>query len=228
VGSEITPWDWNRILFGEAPPEFLVEVVIRTLIMYLLLLVVVRLMGKRMSGQISITELAVMITLGAIISPAMQLPDRSILFGCIALFVIYLLHWLFNSMSTRFEKIEKLTEGQMTSLVKDGILQVNNMKSVGVSRQELFAQLRKKNIDNLASVQRVYLESCGMFTIFLSNDKKPGLPVFPEKDKHILDFKERVDHGLRACANCGHVQHIRNDDQKCEICNEIFWQEAYM
>ena len=48
--EEIEPWDWPRILFGQAPPEFLVEVLMRTLIVYLALQVVVRLMGKRMGG----------------------------------------------------------------------------------------------------------------------------------------------------------------------------------
>src|SRR5687767_8208554 len=83
--EEINLWDIERLLFGRAPPEFLLEVFIRALIVYLATLVVVRLLGKRMSGQLTITEMAVMITLGAIISVPMQLPDRGILPGLLAL-----------------------------------------------------------------------------------------------------------------------------------------------
>src|SRR6476659_4263861 len=71
--DEIHFGDIKRWLFGDAPPEFMIEVFIRTILIYLFLLLIVRLMGKRMSGQITLTEMAVMITLGAIVSPAIQL-----------------------------------------------------------------------------------------------------------------------------------------------------------
>ena len=83
--EEIKPWDWQRIFLGEAPAEFLLEVLIRTIVIYLVLLVVLRLLGKRMDGQLTLTEMAVMITLGAIVSVPMQIPDRGILMGVVAL-----------------------------------------------------------------------------------------------------------------------------------------------
>ena len=55
--------DIQRILFGEAPPQFLLEVLIRTVIIFLALLVFLRLIGKRMGGVLTISELAVMLTL---------------------------------------------------------------------------------------------------------------------------------------------------------------------
>ena len=83
--EDIQPWDWQRILFGEAPPEFLVEVFVRTFIIYIALLIIVRLMGKRMGGQLTVSELAVMVTLGAIVSPAMQIPQLGVLMGILIL-----------------------------------------------------------------------------------------------------------------------------------------------
>ena len=79
--------DIYRILFGEAPVEFLVEVFIRTWLIYLILLIIVRLMGKRMSGQLTIAEMAVMVTMGAIVAPAMQIPNLGILQGALILFL---------------------------------------------------------------------------------------------------------------------------------------------
>ncbi len=76
---EIKLDDTGRILFGEAPAEFLLEVLIRTLIIYVALLVTVRLMGKRMVGQLTISEMSVMLTLGAIVSPGMQAPATRLL-----------------------------------------------------------------------------------------------------------------------------------------------------
>ena len=83
--EDIRLGDWHRILIGDAPIEFLVEVFIRTTLIYALLLVVMRLLGKRMNGQLTNLELAVMLTMGAIIAPPMQLPDRGLLSGVLAL-----------------------------------------------------------------------------------------------------------------------------------------------
>jgi uncharacterized membrane protein YcaP (DUF421 family) len=61
------------------------EVFIRTLIIYVFLLFVLRWLGKRMSGQLAIMELSVMLTLGAIAAASMQLPDHGILEGFLLL-----------------------------------------------------------------------------------------------------------------------------------------------
>ncbi len=61
---EIIPLDMQRMLFGDAPAAYLLECGIRTLIVYIILLIVLKFMGKRMNGQLTITELAVMLSLG--------------------------------------------------------------------------------------------------------------------------------------------------------------------
>jgi uncharacterized membrane protein YcaP (DUF421 family) len=83
--DEIHLEDIQRILFGQAPPQFLLEVFIRTVVIYISLLFIVRLLGKRMSGQLTIMEMAVMLTLGAIVSVPMQMPDRGLLQGALLL-----------------------------------------------------------------------------------------------------------------------------------------------
>jgi hypothetical protein len=50
--------DWSRLLLGEAPPLFLLEVFVRTLVIYVFLLFILRWLGKRMSGQLIIMELS--------------------------------------------------------------------------------------------------------------------------------------------------------------------------
>src|ERR1700712_3706164 len=90
--QEIHLDDIHRILFGEAPSIFLLEVFVRTILIYLFLLFVVRWLGKRMSGQLTIMEMAVMLTLGAIVSVGMQVPDRGILLSVLVLLVTLAFH----------------------------------------------------------------------------------------------------------------------------------------
>ncbi|MDQ4139865.1 MAG: hypothetical protein M3142_05015, partial [Bacteroidota bacterium] len=102
--EEIFLGDWQRILLGNAPWEFMLEVFIRTAIVYVALLITWRLLGKRMSAQLTITELAVMITLGGIASVPMQLPDRGILLGFLGLAIAILFQRGLNLVTFRSRK----------------------------------------------------------------------------------------------------------------------------
>ena len=75
----------QRILFGEAPIEFLWETLIRTFLIYAFLLLIIKWLGKRMSGQLSINVMAVMLVLGAIVSVPMQVPESELSQGVLLL-----------------------------------------------------------------------------------------------------------------------------------------------
>src|ERR1700712_3676755 len=147
--EEIHLGDIKRILFGQTPPEFMLEVAIRTILIYILLLLAVRLMGKRMSGQITITELSVMVTLGAIVSPVMQLADRGIIFGILALAVAVSFQCGINLWGVKNEKVENIVQGKISLLVKDGMLVLEEMAKTQITKQQLFSLLRAKKIQNL-------------------------------------------------------------------------------
>src|SRR5438046_2471334 len=80
--------DIQRILLGDAPGEFLLEVFLRTIVAYIIMLVIVKLLGKRMSRKLTATEMAVMLMFGAIISGMMQIPDRGVLEGAFVLLLV--------------------------------------------------------------------------------------------------------------------------------------------
>src|ERR1700710_487373 len=122
--EEIHIDDIQRILFGQTPPIFLLETFIRSLIIFVCLLVVVRWLGKRMSGQLTIMEMAVMLTLGAIVSVGMQVPDRGILLSILVLLVTLTFHRGLGKLGFKSARIEDLTQGKMSLLVKDGVLEV--------------------------------------------------------------------------------------------------------
>ena len=226
--EEIHFGDIERLLFGQAPPEFMLEVFIRTILVYLFLLLIVRLLGKRMAAQMTINELAVMLTLGAIVSPAMQLPDKGILFGILVLICVLLFQRGLNLLEFKNVKVEKTTQGDMSLLVKDGILNVEELEKTKVTRQQLYAMLREKQILNLAKVERAYLEACGLLSVFENSEGKAGLSIFPPSDKGILTIQQELDSNNMACCNCGHVQKIDNKNSTCEVCHTTEWSKAYL
>jgi uncharacterized membrane protein YcaP (DUF421 family) len=212
--SEIKLDDWQRILFGNTSPEFLLEVLLRTIIIYVALLLIVKWLGKRMSGQLTIIEMTVMITLGAIVSVPMQMPDRGILQGILILIAALALHQALNYFGFLNPKAESIIQGKPTVLVKDGVMQLAEMDEVRVTRQQLFSDLRTKSIYQLGKLRRVYLEPAGTISIILAAEAHPGLPLFPPRDEDMLKARVNSDLQRWVCINCG----TTTDNKESETC----------
>lgn len=217
--SEIKLEDWQRILFGNTSPEFLIEVFIRTLVIYLALLLTVKWLGKRMSGQLTIIEMTVMITLGAIVSVPMQMPDRGILQGILILVTALLLHMGLTRAGFSSIKAEELIQGKSSVLVKNGVLQLAEMEKVRMSKQQLFSELRSKNIYHLGKVRRVYLEPAGSFSILLATDAHQGLPLYPPTDQDIFKGMKTDYKQMFVCINCG-MTSDKDNVETCEGCDQ--------
>jgi uncharacterized membrane protein YcaP (DUF421 family) len=82
--------DVHRILIGDVPPAFFIEVIIRTVVIYFLLILSIRLIGKRMALQLNVTELTAMVALAAAIGVPIQAPDRGILPAAVIAVVVVL------------------------------------------------------------------------------------------------------------------------------------------
>ena len=222
---EIHLADWQRILFGQSPPIFLLEVFVRTVIVYIFLLFVLRWLGRRMSGQLTILEMAVMLTLGAIVSVGMQVPDRGITLTMFVLFCTLAFQRGLSMLGLKYAKIEELTQGTISTLVKDGVLDLKEMGRCRISRQQLFAELRSSGIYNLGQARRVYLEACGLFTTVKMKSLVPGLPTLPPGDNKVILLLKHTDE--MACCNCGHTSENQSASQTCPRCGaKDNWTQA--
>ncbi|MFD2571298.1 DUF421 domain-containing protein [Spirosoma soli] len=223
--EEIHLADWQRILFGVAPPEFLLETLIRAILIYSILLVVVRLLGKRMSGQLTITEMSVMVTVGAIISPSLEAPDRGILLAVVAMLCMMVFQRGLTWLEFRNKKFENISQGETTILIKDGILQLGNMADTKITRQQILAQLRAKGIYNIGEIKRLYIEACGAFSIYKLKEPKPGLSTLPPDDESVQAIQSCAD-DVVACTNCAKAVPAQQQNSLCPVCGEQVWTKA--
>jgi uncharacterized membrane protein YcaP (DUF421 family) len=224
--EEIHLWDIKRILFGQAPPEFLLEVFIRSLIIYIAAIVVFRLMGKRMNGQHTIVELSVMVMAGAIVAVPMQIPDRGILQGILVLLVTLVLLRSINWLGHKYSGIEKLIHGEVITLVRDGVLQKTEQLQTKITNQQLFEVLRSKKVYNLGKVKRLYLEACGIFSLYTEEEEKPGLSLLPPADQEMYETYPHTRQGYKACTSCGAVQ--KEAAAHCPHCSANHWSKAIL
>ena len=219
--EEIHLDDIQRILFGAAPPEFLIEVFARAVIMYLALVFIVRLLGKRTNAQLTITERSVFITLGAIIAMPMQGPPTGILVGIVILISIMIFQRSLTRTFFMSSKWEELIQGRIRLLVKDSVVDIDELQNLKISRQQLFEQLRNKDVRQLGELARVYLEACGNFTIYENEPVQPGLSVMPVDMDRVIER----DPATLVCLHCGNKQ-ADNNGPTCNNCKSSKWVEA--
>lgn len=223
--EEIHLGDWQRLLLGQAPLEFLLEAALRTLIIYLFLLLAMRLLGKRMNAQLTVAELSVMIMLGGIVSVPMQIPERGILHGVLVLACVVGLYRGINWLAVKYRKVEHFTQGTLEILVTDGVLDLAAMARTKLSQPQLFANLRTNDIQHLGQVKRAYIEASGEFSIYQQEPPQPGLSVLPSKDPAIHEAAP-VDNALKACENCGHTEPTNRQPRTCPRCGHHQWATA--
>jgi uncharacterized membrane protein YcaP (DUF421 family) len=218
--------DWQRLLFGDTPGVFAWEVVVRTLLIYLFFLGIMRLLGKRMSAQLTITELSVMIMLGGIVSVGMQIPNRGLLPVALLLLCVLFFQRGLNWLALKSRRVEVTLQGDLTLLIKDGVIQIEQLRTESVSHNELYAQLRDQKIRQLGEVKRLYLEGDGNFSVFKNDAPPPGLSVFPAKDQRILAVLTTTDQ-QKVCLYCGQLaQPHAHSGKQCPNCGHDQWTTA--
>jgi len=220
--------DWGRIFLGDVPPEFIIEVIIRMIFIYVILVVSLRLLGRRMEAMLSRGEMVTLVTLGASVGVAIHTPERGLLPSVTVIIIIISLQALQSYITSRNSKAERVLLDEIATLVEDGRLVLEEMKKSRITRERLFAALRLKGIINLGTIQRVYFEAKGIFSIitYLDEKERPGLCLLPDTD---LDFRNELtyEEHLIACKSCGNtVTKEVNIDQKCAVCDQKEWETA--
>lgn len=219
--------DLYRIIVGEMPAIFYVELVLRSLFIYIVLISSMRLMGKRMASQIGRTEMATVASLAAAVGIPLMNPDRGLLAGLvIAITIVTLQVWLARR-SARSQKFEALSQDKIALLVSDGIMDLAEMKKNRITRQRVFAQLRTSKQLHLGNVKRLYLEANGLFSLLENKEPQPGLSIIPERDlEFVARHTSKTD--LMACGLCGYVDSTKTftPHDNCPLCTTTDWKPA--
>jgi len=227
MNNEVKLNDWSRIFLGDVPPEFIIEVILRMAFIYVILVVSLRLMGRRMEAMLSRGEMVSLVTLGASVGVAIHTPERGILPSAMVIVIILGMQTLQAYLTSRSSRAERILLDQIATVVIDGRLRVHEMKKSRITRERLFGALRLEGIKNLATIQRVYFEAKGVFSIVTFEDEKqrPGLCLIPDTDE---DYRSEMlyDETALACRSCGNVTKEIKNTQDCDNCGAHQWEKA--
>lgn len=190
-------WEWltsGHDILGDIP-----SLGLRTLLGFTALLAVMRLTGKRTVTQLAPFDFAVIILIGELVAIPIADPDLDIFHGLIPVMLIGMLHGLLSTLNLHYRPLEDLTEGKATKLIEDGKMIKQNLLKERVSRRDLWAALRLKDVKELNHVKEARLEHSGGISVIMTEQAEPltrgdGLPprMREELDAMIAAHMERL------------------------------------
>lgn len=173
MDTDITPFDWHRLLLGSAPPVYLLEIVVRVLMLFAILVVLVRVLGKRGQKDLSPMQQMLMIALGSAAGDVMLYPQLSIAYAGTVLVGVTLLTISIEMTASRVRAVRNYLESEPRVLVKNGAIDFDALKKERTTERELFASLRCSGAVALSQVELAVLEVTGSISVVL-NDSKPN------------------------------------------------------
>lgn len=219
-------FEWNRLFFNELPEVFLLEVIFRSTVMFTILLLTLKLAGKRGVKQLSIFETVIVIALGSAAGDPMFYEDVGIVPAAIVFLVIIILYRSVTWLTGKSKKFEEFIEGKTECLINDGKFSISSFKKETLAQDEFFSELRVKSIEHLGQVKHAFIEPSGEISVFYYPDEnvKYGLPILPS----LFNAKNKFipTDGIYACSFCGHTQEVKKGTAKCDVCKREEWVEA--
>lgn len=152
----------------------LVEIVLRTAVVYLVVLLGIRLSGKREVGQMTPFDLVLLLLISNSVQNAMTGPDTSVLGGVAAAVTLLLLNYGVGELSGLNRRFRKVVEGQPSLLVHDGKVITEHMKKEHVSMDELQRALREHGISTCSEVALAVLEVDGAISCLKYDEISPA------------------------------------------------------
>jgi uncharacterized membrane protein YcaP (DUF421 family) len=146
-------------------PPSLALVVLRTVAVYLGLLVLLRLAGKRELGQMTPFDLVVLLVISNAVQNAMVGPDTSLTGGLLAAATLVIVNGLVDRLGARSAWLRGRLIGGPTVLVREGVFVEGRLRREGVTEEEVMQALREHGIDKLDDVKLALLEVDGTISV---------------------------------------------------------------
>jgi len=151
-------------------------VFIRTLILYGLVVVVMRVMGKRQIGQLQPFELVVAIMISELAAIPMANTGIPLIYGVIPIITLLVAQVALAYISLCSEKARGVICGTPSVLVENGKILEKELHNLRYNINDLLEQLRAKNFPNLADIEFAILETSGQLSVIPKSQKRPVVP----------------------------------------------------
>lgn len=148
----------------------------RTLLLYLLIVLAVRFMGKRQVGEMQPAELVITILVSAVAAVPMQDIDIPLAHGVVPVLTLIAAEVLISALSLKSFFLRRLLSGKPVPVIRDGVIDRKAMVKLRLSLDDLFEDLRLNGVFDLRQVKFAQLETNGQLSLLLNTADAPATP----------------------------------------------------
>ncbi|MEM5470158.1 YetF domain-containing protein [Hoeflea sp. AS60] len=229
MDQTVIPFDWARMLLGDPPPSFLLEILFRTVVIYIYTFGLIRWIGGRSISQLSMVEFLLVIALGSAVGDSLFYPDVPLLHAMLVITVIVLINKGLDFLILRSDKAQTVIDGVPNWIVREGRLNIDQTSDRGMGKSEVLALLRLEGIANLGEVENAFLEANGDLSVFRAKTPIAGMPIVPPHEicpVPQLDLSSGATEGSSSlcCFACGTLRIYQ--ETICRHCEGKFWTPA--
>jgi len=148
----------------------------RTIIIFALLVISMRIMGKRQLGELEPIELAVAVLISNMASQPLQDIGTPLAYGLVPVLTLLACQVLISGLTVKNLRLRRLICGKSSILIHDGQIVQSEMKKTRLSLEELFVELRGKDVTDISTVKHAILETNGKLSVLLYPAEAPATP----------------------------------------------------
>ena len=146
---------------------------IRTIILYVIIIFAIKLMGKRQISDLQTSELVITILISNIAAVPMQNTEQPLLTGVVPIGVLVCCEIFVSFLMLKNSNIRKLICGKPIVVINDGEVQQDSLKYLRLSVEDLFEQLRQLDVFSLEDVWVAIMETNGKISVLKKSEKQP-------------------------------------------------------
>lgn len=151
------------------------RILLRTFIGYFILVAMLKIMGKREIGQLSLFDLIIFLSIADIMVIGIENYELNYLYVILPIILVTFLQKIIAFLILKFAKLRKLFDGKESIIIYKGNINIKEMKKLCYNFDDLILQLRQKDIKSIMEVEYAILENNGKLSVFKYDDNN----VFP-------------------------------------------------
>ena len=152
----------------------------RTVSLYILLVIILRIMGKREVGELGVIDVVVFIIMAEVAAFSLDSPDSNLMQSIVPMFLLLIIQLISSYFSLKSKKFRDIVDGNPTVIIRSGVIMENEMRKQRYNLDDLFQQLREQQIGSIHEISFAYLEPSGNLSVFTHEASQPILSLISD------------------------------------------------
>nr|WP_255457382.1 DUF421 domain-containing protein [Sporosarcina sp. JAI121] len=152
----------------------------RTVFLYILILIILRIMGKREVGELGVIDIVVFVIMAEVAAFALDSPDKKLIQSVVPMLILLVIQVISSYFSLKSKRFRDIVDGEPALIIRNGVILEQEMRKQRYNLDDLFQQLREQQIGSVHEVSFAYLEPSGNLSVFKHDDVQPVLSLISD------------------------------------------------